>query len=307
MGDQVGQFLLFYGWVEQVGRDRLFGGTGGDMGTDDPFVGLSVNPGQTLALIGGDISLPGGELPALRGHIELGSVASPRLVQLTTTVTGWRFGYSDVSAFGSIQLSDVADVDASSEGGGRIRLQGDRIQISNSLVRANTLGNQNGDGIVIRAAQLTLRDGAQVSVNTSAAGQGGNLSVIASDSIELSGDRRRNGEPLLRGGSPDVSGLFARVEAGASARRGGNIAITTDRLSLLDGAQISTKTSSSGAAGSITVQASEVDLTGVVRFVAGQPVLNLAGLGFPSTLSTFSAADGRSGNLAMKLRGTHSS
>ncbi|NEQ28558.1 MAG: filamentous hemagglutinin N-terminal domain-containing protein, partial [Microcoleus sp. SIO2G3] len=132
------------------------------LGTPDPIVGLSVNPGQTLALIGGEISLPGGELTAPGGQIELGSIASASRVRLTPNSAGWQFSYADVRMFGDIVLSNVADVDASGEGGGTIWLWGDRIALTDSLIRANTLGDQDGNGIFIRADRLVVEDGAQI-------------------------------------------------------------------------------------------------------------------------------------------------
>jgi filamentous hemagglutinin family protein len=105
--------------------NRSVAETSQPLGTDDSLVGLNVNPNETLALIGGNVSLPGGELTAPGGQIELCSVASNSQVRITPIVVGWRFGYEGVPEFGDIQLSDAADVDASGEGGGTIRLQGD--------------------------------------------------------------------------------------------------------------------------------------------------------------------------------------
>jgi len=48
-------------------------------------VGLAVQPGQTLALIGGDVLLNGGNLTANTGQIFLGSVASAGMVRFTPT------------------------------------------------------------------------------------------------------------------------------------------------------------------------------------------------------------------------------
>ena len=272
------------------------------LGTNDPVVGLSVNPGESLALIGGNIRLPGGELTAPGGQIELGSVASASQVDLATTRAGWRFDYADVEAFGDIALSDVADVDASGEGGGTIRLQGDRIALSDSLIRANTLGSQAGNGIFIRAAQLVVEDGAQISARTEAEGPGGNLSIVASDSIELRDVLRENGEPMVNAeGRPvGASGLFARVQEGAMGR-GGNISISTNRLSVLAGAQISTSTRGLQRAGSITIRASEIDVAGVVVDSENQPLLIRGVSAAPSTLSTFSAetSTGRAGDLTI--------
>src|SRR5919202_4736502 len=74
----------------------------------DPRIptGLQVPPGQTLALVGGDVSLNGGNLTAVQGRIELGSVASSGFVSLTPTATGLVLGYDSIQNFGNINLSE---------------------------------------------------------------------------------------------------------------------------------------------------------------------------------------------------------
>ena len=72
-------------------------GPGNNLFADFPFIddsfrppGLEVLPGQTLALVGGDLSLEGGNLTAIDGRIELGSVQSPDAVTLNATPAGLR-------------------------------------------------------------------------------------------------------------------------------------------------------------------------------------------------------------------------
>src|SRR5919199_5514664 len=86
-------------------------------------VGLQVQPGQTLALVGGDVSLNDGNLTAVQGRIELGSVASSGLVSLTPTATGLVLGYDGIQNFGNIALSGAA-VRSSGLGGGAIQVRG---------------------------------------------------------------------------------------------------------------------------------------------------------------------------------------
>ncbi|MBR8841145.1 MAG: filamentous hemagglutinin N-terminal domain-containing protein [Stigonema ocellatum SAG 48.90 = DSM 106950] len=62
-------------------------------------VGLQVQPGKTLALVGGDVALLGGNLTAKAGRIELGSVVGSSLVSLTPTTQGWMLGYEGVQNF----------------------------------------------------------------------------------------------------------------------------------------------------------------------------------------------------------------
>lgn len=59
---------------------------------NDRPVGLQVQPGQTLALVGGNVTLEGGNLTAQQGQIELGSVEVGS-VKLTPTYPGWTLNY----------------------------------------------------------------------------------------------------------------------------------------------------------------------------------------------------------------------
>lgn len=77
--------------------------------------GLAVQPGKTLALVGGDATLEGGNLIAKGGRIEVGSVAGSGGVSLTPTDKGLTLGYSGVPDFADIHLYAGASVDASGD------------------------------------------------------------------------------------------------------------------------------------------------------------------------------------------------
>lgn len=187
--------------------------------------GLEVQANQTLALIGGNITLDGGNLTAEDGKIELGSVGSNELVGLTPIELGWQFSYQEVDSFQDISLSEAASVDASGNGGGDIQLQGGRIELeSGSAVLSNTLGNSAG----------------------------GNLTVKATEAVEINGTSVDN---------PFFSGLFADVAPGASGN-GGNLTIDTQNLLVSAGAQVGINTFGDGDAGVLTVTAREIELVG---------------------------------------------
>ncbi len=82
-------------------------------------VGLAVTPGQTLALVGGDIIFNNGFASAVSGNIQLSSVASPDLVSLNITPIGLGLDYRNVANFGKIELSGLSAVTASGPGEGR--------------------------------------------------------------------------------------------------------------------------------------------------------------------------------------------
>ncbi|KAM3091836.1 filamentous hemagglutinin N-terminal domain-containing protein [Phormidesmis sp. 146-35] len=254
-----------------------FGQTAGEIRSQG--ASLSVQPNQTLALIGGDLSLEGGLLAANGGRVELGSVAGGSRVGITTVSNGLTFDYGSVQNFQNIQLAKQARIEAN-EPLGAITIQAERFTAQeDSDVSVTTFGAGNAGALTIRAAEsvelagastnlfgqaaatalgkggdiiietkrLTLRDGAQVSSTTFGAGNAGVLRIRASESVELAGDK---------------TALFANVGEGAIGN-GGDIHIETSRLTLRDGAFISATTSGSGNAGSINIRASEVvDLVG---------------------------------------------
>ncbi|MEG4507984.1 filamentous hemagglutinin N-terminal domain-containing protein [Microcoleus sp. F6_B4] len=222
-------------------------------------VGLEVAEGQTLALAGGDIALPGGILTASGGRIELGSVAGNSSVSLTLNDSGFALGYAGVQNFQDIQLSQGAVVDAGGEGGGTIQVRGRRVALTeDSGILSQTFGNQDGGAVSIQAVQFTAEGGGYVDTTTYGAGRGGNLSVTATESIELSGTNPDGTLP---------SGFFAQVdvqdETTPTTGNAGDLTIATDRLILRDGAQAASNTFSGGSGGRLTVTASQsVEVTG---------------------------------------------
>lgn len=237
--------------------------------------GLQVATGQTLALIGRDVALEGGSLTAEAGHIELGSVAGNGEVSLTQSKNGLRFNYNGVEDLGDIQIigsSTGGVVDVSGEGGGSIRVQGARLEMSGeSALLADTRGTQAGRGVSIRATEaialreasiitsevfgsgdggnsslettnLRLQDDSFISASTSGQGDAGNLSVVAS-AVELD----------------SFSRLLSQVEPGATGT-GGDISIKTERLDIRGGAQVATSSFGEGNAGNSSISATEIEL-----------------------------------------------
>lgn len=149
--------------------------------------GLQVSSGQTLALVGGNVTLEGGNLTAAGGRIELGSVGEAATVTLTPTHPGWFLGYSNVGRFQDIRLSQAASLEASGNRGGSIQVQGRNISLTDaSAMLVDTLGN----------------------------GTGGRLALKATDSVQVSGFS------FPPTGAPFVSRLSTDVAPGAIGRGG---------------------------------------------------------------------------------------
>ncbi|MCL1467464.1 beta strand repeat-containing protein [Argonema galeatum] len=111
----------------------------------------------------------------------------------------------------------------------------------------------NGGNLTVETKRLIIRDGALIGTNTFTAGQAGNLTVKASESIELIGT---NPSPELSGG------IGAGVNIGAKGNSG-DLTIETKRLTIEGGGQIAASTLGEGNAGDLIVNASEsIELIG---------------------------------------------
>ncbi len=140
-----------------------------------------------------------------------------------------------------------------------------------------------GGNLTIETGKLIVENGAQVSTSTFGQGQGGTLTVRATDSVEVSG---------LSADRQIGSGLRATVQTGA-AGDGGNLIVETGKLSLRNGAQVTTSTFGRGEAGDLTVRATQVELLGYGTLADGRV--------FPSSLlaDVQQGATGTGGNLTI--------
>jgi len=149
-------------------------------------LGLAVDPGQTLALIGGDIQLQGGNLTAYTGQILLGSVNSPGLVQFEPTALGLNLNYRNIQNFGNIEING-AFINTSGLGGGKVDIRGGNINLNGSGIYGLTLGNINGRGININSQNLRVEGGSQIFASTLGEGRGSDINIRATDSVEMIG------------------------------------------------------------------------------------------------------------------------
>ena len=117
------------------------------------------------------------------------------------------------------------------------------------------LSSGNAGNITVITDRLTARGGAKIENNTFAAGNAGNTLIVASDIV-------------LSGSSADgsfASALSAEVSSEEATGNGGTLTIRSDRLEVLDGAQISTAALNEGRGGLLTINASEsITLSGIL-------------------------------------------
>ncbi len=153
-------------------------------------------------------------------------------------------------ATGRLIVRDRAQVSASTFGEG----QGGMLDVTasqfvkvteGSRLLTQTRGAGDAGNLRIATGRLIVQDGAQVGAGTFSEGQGGRLTVRASQSVQLIG--------TLADGQTS-SGLFTQTEGAGDA---GNLRIATEQLIVQDGAQISSSTFDEGQGGRLTVRASD--------------------------------------------------
>ncbi|MGL5834742.1 MAG: filamentous hemagglutinin N-terminal domain-containing protein, partial [Waterburya sp.] len=204
-------------------------GTGHNLSVADPLFsgiifgeqsGIRVKPDQTLALVGGEISLNGGTVAAPGGRVELGSVTAG-IVNLNFSDNNLSLGYENITSLENIELR------------------------SQSLVDATGTESIPGGSIQVQGKQVNLNDGSLLLVQNRAGQEAGEINVNAAEAVTISGTN--NNGTIRSSLTNETLGIG----------KGGDIQITTKQLSVDQGATIVAKTLSPGTAtgGNITINA----------------------------------------------------
>ena len=285
--------------------------------------GFAVNPSQTLALVGGDILFDGGNVTALGGRVELGSVAAGNQVSLEPVSTGYKLGYTGAQTFQDIRFKRASS--ASANDGGGIWIQSRSLFLEDgSALLADSIGKASSQGVTVHATRsielsgqspegiysailsqvlpksvgvggkmtletplLILKQGAAISSANAGSGQGGNID-IQSDHIVLEG--------------VDASGfssiLSSYVVEGGSGQ-GGDINIETKQLDLRDGALIlSIVLQSAGNAGNIAIQSKDsINMQG--RALVGGAAITTAARSSAVTKDFSTGSSGNAGRISL--------
>lgn len=220
------------------------------------------------------------DLSPLRGTGDIGSG--------DVQVQGRHVTLTDGSQISSITLGSESAGTVAVTASESVELIGTSQTGLSSNLNTVTSGNGNAGDLKITTKQLIVRDGAGISTasavllptqtRSSVQGRSGNLTINASESVEISGSSVAS----------RPSGLIS-VETFTNGDAG-DLEIDTGRLILRDGAQISAATAGAGQGGTLTVAASKsVEVSGTITGEDGQVL--------PSTLRAASEGSGSAGNL----------
>ncbi|WP_392535910.1 filamentous hemagglutinin N-terminal domain-containing protein [Nostoc sp. C117] len=284
--------------------------------------GLQLQPGKTLALLGGNVALDGGLLSAPGGLIELGSITNGS-VALNSIPQGFALSYPNASSLGDIQITQRALAstrDLSGGSGGAIQIQGKQVSIRDgSLILVQNRSNQTAGNIAINATQSlqiigkspNFQSSSSLINETISSGAAGNITITTPQlsvdgggyifnrtfsaapggNIAINADQMRvNGFAF---GDPNAFRSVSQISAATyGSGKGGNIAISTKNLSVLAGGNIAARPYRSGNGGDLIVKADTIQVTN-----EGAP----KGLYF-SLLSTATFGSGNAGDLKIDTR-----
>ena len=254
----------------------------------------TANPNHTLGFVGGNITIQDGELNTFGNNINLVSVNSAGEVLIDSyQLAAEAFtDYGTVRISDANTTNQVTgNLQTSGRGGGAIFIRAGQLFVDGSWIFADTLGDQPGRGINIqvdkelsltnaarittevadnnlfgqatgtassidiRAEQLQLTAGSQISSNSYTASAAGNINLSLKSALFLSGmdqtgllpstissNATRNGS----GGQINITAPQVRLEQDAQLRANtlgegqtGNLSLQVDNLEIRDGAQIS--------------------------------------------------------------------
>ncbi|MCC5668063.1 filamentous hemagglutinin N-terminal domain-containing protein [Nostoc sp. CHAB 5784] len=237
--------------------------------------GLRVADGKSLLLVGGNVSMDGGELNAYGGRVELGGLAAPGNVNLLFNGDNLSLKFPENVTRAEVSLTNQARVYVEASGSGDIAINARNIDILRgsllnagiaeglgkpettagditlnatgeikvadsgskirNLVREDSKGN--GGNIFIDSGDFSLSDGAQLEASTSGVGNAGNVTVGAKNAISLANSAQIATSTLGKGNA-------------------GNIQINADdSVFVSNGSVIQAATFGQGNAGSITIEA----------------------------------------------------
>ncbi|MEM9087265.1 MAG: S-layer family protein [Cyanobacteria bacterium P01_F01_bin.53] len=198
----------------------------------DSSSSLQIKPGNTLALVGSEITLQSGALAAPGGRVELGSVQSGTVSLATDSTTNqWSLGYDNVQTFGNLTLSDQSLLNTSD------LLFGPTGPMTFGPI---AFGSQGGS-IQLQGHRVSLQGGSTALVqNFGSSRTFGNILIRASEAIDLEGTISETIQIAGQDTNQEVGSGFATTSIGPG--EGGDIALVAPQLRLVGGGSILTET-----------------------------------------------------------------
>ncbi|MEM1395171.1 MAG: filamentous hemagglutinin N-terminal domain-containing protein, partial [Cyanobacteria bacterium P01_H01_bin.150] len=281
-------FVLGYEGIEELGDIQLSqvsfidvsGDVGGDVAInsrnlkiveDSQIASVTSNQGK-----GSNININ------TRENFELAS-GSTLFLLMTNNASGE--GTNLLISTNKLLIQDESFISSSNRASGigsDIQIKAEVIEFSGSKTGIVTNARSTGKGgdINVDTQILSLQNGSEISSITSASGQGGNIDIVAKESLTAAGVSR--------------NGIFAQTRGAGTA---GKIKIDSNQLNLFNGAQINSRTFADGTAGEIIVDAKNINISGIALDENGE-IITLPNKAILNSGILASTEDDSSGNAA---------
>ncbi|WP_421654377.1 filamentous hemagglutinin N-terminal domain-containing protein [Leptothermofonsia sp. ETS-13] len=190
-------------------------------------VGLQIAAEQSVLFVGGDVQLEGGRILAPGARVELAGVASQGVIPLQVQNNQWQLSFPGSVDRANVTLTNGAQINVRSQSGGDIIV--------------------NAKNFTMTGSDTQLLAGIETGLGFPGT-QAGNIEIHATELASLN------------------ASLIDNSVLASTTGQGGNIQLTANSLSLLNGAQFTTRLAGQGNAGKIIIQAQDtVWLDGIGR------------------------------------------
>ncbi|MCP4109148.1 MAG: hypothetical protein GY749_27070, partial [Desulfobacteraceae bacterium] len=214
----------------------------------------------------GNIIINKGSVFADGGQISISGTSSGKEIPLA---------YADNMAFegyGKISISNASDIDVSGESSGEIKIQGNELNIEKSFINSYTRSENGGRIDIQLKGDMKVSNEAQIATVAQGMGNAGDI-VLNLEKLEITGRgmvfsnsqaNGKSGDILVNAhDSVSISGNLSMLSTNAFKKGdAGNVAITTDILSLNHNGAISAKAhEEGGTGGNISIAAGNITVT----------------------------------------------
>jgi filamentous hemagglutinin family protein len=246
---------------------------------------LSVNPGQSLILLGGAVNLQDSGLFAPSGRVELGGLIGSGTVEVKNENAAFSLVFPSNAARSNVNLTNGSEINVAAEEGGSIAINAQNINLQNSELTAGIAAAQGFSAALSGDIDIIAPDGI-VTINNSdiynqvasrGIGNAGNINITAG-SVSITGNRgdvaflNTDMNGIGSGGDVNIQATdrvtlnrgiitsqvgFQSFPSIAAQGNSGDISITTPLLQINNGG-LRTTTAGRGDAGNINIQSSDI-------------------------------------------------
>ena len=225
---------------------------------------IGVDPGHTISIIGGDVTIEKGGLKSPGGMINIASAGSNGVIHFNNRDQSIFIQTDKIERFNKTTILKDANVDIRSTSGKSEAVQSGVVIIAKDIVidggeitaqaSEDSTGEESGT-IKLIANNFSLTRGASVAASTAVERDGGDIIVVAKNSVVISSSKDDSF------GGPPVFSKISSTSSGPKRGNAGNIRIQSPELTLKDGGRILATSTGVGDAGNVELYIDQLKIS----------------------------------------------